>query len=200
MKKMIAIAVAIFLVGFVITATEVMSQFVPNLHLRGATLSSVSSDLLLSNLETPPLDQYQAFGELKGAQNLIPGGEETGEFFWVWNKNQSSAVRLIGKFLPGDGDWDKLAPLIEVKVTTQDQESFADWVPLAQLASSQTEIMSRLNADENKKIVVRYRMITQYPSDPDGDGPLSAGDFLGSEIQNLTTSSVGLELSTTRLP
>jgi hypothetical protein len=199
MKKMIAIALVIFLVGFVLTATRVWSTFTPNLQLRGATLSSLSSDLLLSNVETPALHQYQAFGELKGAQSIIPGGQEFSEFFWVWNKNQEVPLQLFGKFLSGNGDWAKLAPLIEVQITPSDKQFTAPWFPLSQLAENRTEIIQNFGSNEQKKIVVNYRMVTRYPFDPDGSGPLDQGDYLGAEIQNLTSSGIGLELSALRI-
>lgn len=195
MKKLIIIALAIFLAGFVITATTVWSDFTPNLRLRGATLSSLSSDLLISNMDNPQPTQYQAFGELKGAQNIVPGGEEFSEFFWVWNKNSESPVRLLGRFISGDGDWAKLAPLIEVQIAPIGKQLTAPWITLSQLVQFQTEITQALAPNEQKKIVVRYRMVVRYPLDPDASGPLEQGQYLGAEVQNLTSSGIGLELT-----
>lgn len=200
MKTFVVVAICVFLIGLMVTATRVWSDFVPYLHLRGATLSSLSSDLLISNEMAPSPEMYKASGELKGAQNIVPGGEEFEEFFWVWNTNSHRSLRLLARFVPGDGDWEKLAPLIEVQITPSNGMATAPWLTLSELAQNQHTVLTQLPSREQEKILVRYRMVSLYPLDPDGNGPILPGDLLGAEVQNLTTSRVGLELSTLQNP
>ncbi len=177
-----------------LASAQVASFSIPKLRLRGATLTSLSSDLLISNEVQPSLEDYRSYGELRGAQDLVPGSEGSSEFFWIRNNNEESDVSVLARFVPGNQDWEKLAPLIEVRLEPE-QANPTDWTSLSQLTDNPTQILSFLAKNDYRRLVVRYRMVSEYAQDPDGDGPLLQGEVLGSEILNLTTSGVGLELS-----
>ncbi len=98
--------------------------------------------------------------------------------------------QLTLELLPGDQDWDLLKDAIQIQMSNLSEDT--EWYTLAQAEAESIALPGILESAQSLRYQFRYRLPEQYPADPDGDGPLSAGDPIGDELEQKVTSGISL--------
>lgn len=193
MKKRMFVSALGMLVAYSVVASTALAVFSPQAQVGALAFRTSSYSLKISSDPSMTDPATSSFGQsisLQGANNMYPGMEPVAERFWLMNTSSSSQMlQLHGAFSPGDEDWEKLKGAIRFKI--KDVLNFAEttMITLGETSSQPwTMATMPLGSGERRLFEIEYSMSTEYSVDPDGDGPLQAGDPIGNEAMGLETT------------
>lgn len=177
-----------------LVASTALALFLPQAKLQ--TLTFKTANLLLNvsgeQVDTPNDHLFQTTAQFPGTDLLLPGVGTVQEDFWVWNKSSvSKTLRLSGKLSTGNQDWGILQHVIQAKLKVYNTQTETPWLSLGEWTEISRDFPGdRLQDSNRRRYEFSYRMVENYPVDPDGAGPLVVGSPIGPELMNKQTGGL----------
>lgn len=134
---------------------------------------------------------------LPGAARLYPGMQATTDDFMVKNSSdQGQALKLTGKVVAGNNDWNAIKDVITMSIFSHNTAEATPEYTLAEWSEEGREFpYSTINANTSQGYQLRFSMLEHYPFDPDGEGPLQQGSPIAHELMNKSTQNVAFVIS-----
>ncbi len=180
-----------------LVATTALALFLPQARVETLTFRTAKLALSVSSDQSalPNTASFQTEVAFPALSSLIPGTEHE-TYFWVRNdSNPVHTLQLAGQFLSGDQAWDTLQHLIEVQIRDMSSQQVGEWMSLHEWTNQTHQFPGdKLNDNQPKRYVFAYRLLENYPLDPDGDGPLQVGSPIGNELMSQETAGVVFEI------
>lgn len=178
---------------YTMVASTALALFLPQANLTALGFRAARVDLEIS-LESGGGSGYASQQSLTIPEYLHPDGTEYSQLFWIKNVSSNGQdMILTGQMLAGVFDWDRISQVVELNITHTGMET--GWYTLADWASSPIEIPGGvMQPGQSRKYGFSYRMMTHYAVDPDGPGPLQAGDEIGDELEGAMTENVTFQI------
>lgn len=194
MQKQWVIGVAAMLVVYAVVATTAFAVFGPEAQLSGLIFSTASPSLKLApdSTSAPITSSFQPTLSFSGASTMYPGMPVAKERFWLMNGSTGEQkLNVVLKVIPGDQDWSFIRNLIQINILDIQTGSETGYIALGDLESYPWPFPNvYLISGEKRRFEIQYSIPETYPLDPDGDGPISASDPIGSEAMGKVTSNV----------
>ncbi len=197
MKK-VFLSLGSLLTVYLLLGSTALALFLPQASLTGMQMKTADLRLLVatSGGSNP---SYSSSEHLNGAVTLQPGMTPYQEVFWV--KNDSSVAQQLDVTLQlqaSGGDWEKLKDIVRMQLYDESESNAGEWYTLNEWAAQARELPNNhLTETQQRKYSIFYDLSDTYPVDPDGDGPIQAGDDIGNELMGLSVESVQLILKAT---
>lgn len=194
MKKIRSLVVGALLVGlYTMVGSTAFALLSPQAGLSQFTFQTAHLDILVGSSSGGPFTQELS---LSTNELLLPDNQEHTIDFWVKNASSNGiAFQLSGQLGQGNQDWELLKNVIEVKVSNLVTDT--GWQTLDAWTQTPTEFPGTLGASTTQRYQLTYRLPETYPVDPDGAGPLLAGDTIGEELEGKITAGMTFTISGT---
>jgi len=174
--------------------STVLALFYPQARITGLEMKTANLDLLVS-VKGGDSPIFEETGRLYGAVTLQPNMNPYVERFWLMN-NSSIAQQLdLTVQLEGEtnGDWEEIKDLVSIEFIDPQVNESSGWFTLAEWLNQARPLPTpHLTETQRRKYEIHYEFADTYPADPDGDGPIKAGDPIGNEMMG--KEAVGFNL------
>lgn len=181
------------MVVYLLLGSSAFALFLPQVKLTGLQMRTANLALLVG-VRGGDNPIYSTTETMNGAVTLQPGMDYYAEQFWV--KNDSSITQQVDlsmRIEGGSGDWDELEDLVQIELYDPETTTSTGWFTLAEWQAERKAFPNpHLVETQARKFEIHYEFADTYPEDPDGEGPLQAGDPIGNELMDKAIT--GLEL------
>ncbi len=194
MKKIRSLIVGALLVGlYTMVGSTAFALLSPQAGLSQFTFQTARLDILVASTSSGPFAE-----ELSLSSNELLLADNQAHTIDFWVKNASSngiAFQLSGLLGQGNQDWEVLKNVIEVKVSNLVTDT--GWKTLEAWTQTPTSFPGVLGSSATQRYQLSYRLPETYATDPDGAGPILAGDALGEELEGKITAGMTFTISGT---
>ena len=201
MKKSL-FSVGSLLMVYLMLGSTAAAYFLPQAKLTGLEIKTATLGLLVG-VRGGDNPTYVPSERLNGAVTLQPQMNPYVEQFWVKNNSSiTQQVTVAAQLVGGEGDWEALGDLVEIEFVHMESGESSGWFTINQWREEQRPLpQPQLVETQAKKYQIHYEFADTYPTDPDGSGPISAGDPIGNEMMDkaITGVDIVLEATPTRL-
>jgi hypothetical protein len=185
----ILVSVASLCLVYSLLGSTALALFLPQVSLTGMQLSTSTLGLLVGTGDNPT---YVQTGHLAGVSDLHPGMTPFTDSFWLQNTSSTMPLDLSIQMEGGSSDWEQLKNLIQIQIRDVSGNHTSPWFSLAEITDASFHPLPNfvLPARESRQYEIVYDFPATYPLDPDGSGPLQAGDPIGNEMMDKSTNDM----------
>lgn len=189
MKK-VFLSLAMLVGVYTLVASTAVAMFLPQAQVNGITLRSAVLNLLVS--DTGGLNpEFYPQASMDGNSWLKPGANPEPEAFWLKSDNDANqTIYVTARVQSGGGDWELLKDVMTIKISDFDETEETETYSLAQWQEAKAVPLDVYRGVVERRYLMWYGMLDTYPTDPDGAGPLQAGDPVGNELMDKTVTDL----------